>query len=442
MEEFMEPLFRVAPRRALALILMYVLGASSAFALDTELIQSGFNNPVFLTAPAGDSRLFVVERTGKIQVRSGNTWSTFLDITGQVDSSGERGLLGLAFDPNYATNRTFYVDYIDNTTKSTQIARFTATTANPNVADSTGAPILSIAQPPNLSNHKAGWIGFRPGESNNLYIATGDGGGGNDLRLLPNGAPDPNWDNNAQNTNRMLGKVLRIDVHPANPNVPYSIPATNPFANGGGAPEVWDYGLRNPFRDSFDRTKGNLIIGDVGQGAREEVDFEPASSPGGNNYGWRLREGRIETPTVGVGGPLVPGMVDPVYDYEHGGGTFHGSTVIGGYVYRGSLLKNAEGQYFFGDFGNGQIWSMDTDPVTGELLVGTLRDRTAELHRLNSFSQIVSFGEDGFGNLYVVDLSGRVFEIVPEPRTYAILSAALALLVWRMGRRGQPSPIG
>jgi glucose/arabinose dehydrogenase len=418
-----------------------VLGASPAFALDTELIQSGFDNPVFLTAPAGDSRLFVVERTGKIQVRSGNTWSTFLDITGQVDSTGERGLLGLAFDPNYATNHTFYVDYIDSATKNTQIARFTASTANPNVANSGGTPILSIVQPPNLSNHKAGWIGFRPGESNNLYIATGDGGGSNDLRLV-NGAPDPNFDNNAQNTDRLLGKILRIDVHPSNPNVPYSTPNSNPFpssSNPAVKSEVWDYGLRNPFRDSFDRTKGNLIIGDVGQDVREEVDFESATSPGGNNYGWRLREGKIATPTGGVGGPLVPGMVDPVYDYEHGGGTFHGSTVIGGYVYRGSLLKDAEGHYFFGDFGNGQIWSMDTDPVTGELLVGTLRDRTAELHRLNSFSQIVSFGEDGFGNLYVVDLSGRVFEIVPEPRTYAILIAALALLVWRMGGRGQPS---
>ncbi len=395
-----------------------------ALALDTQLVESGFSSPLFMTAPEGDPRLFVVEREGRIKVRSGGAWSTFLDIRAQVDPTGERGLLGLAFDPNYRTNGRFYVDYIDSTTGNTQIARFTA---SGDVASTAGTPILNIAQPPDLSNHKAGWIGFRPGEPNNLYIATGDGGGSNDLRA------DPNFDNNAQNTNRLLGKILRIDV--SDPNRAYGIPSGNPFANGGGAPEVWDYGLRNPFRNSFDRTKGNLIIADVGQDAREELDFETASSADGNNYGWRLREGKIATPTGGVGGPKPTGAVDPVYDYLHGNGIFDGEAVIGGYVYRGSFLKGVQGEYFFGDNVSGRIWSMETDPVTGALLPGTVRDRTAELKRLNQFDNIASFGEDGFGNLYIVDFSGKLLEVVPEPGTYVMMLVALMPMAWRLLRR-------
>jgi glucose/arabinose dehydrogenase len=397
--------------------------AASALALDTQLVESGFSSPVFMTAPEGDSRLFVVERSGVIKVRSGGVWSTFLDISSQVDPTGERGLLGLAFDPNYQTNHTFYVNYIDSTpAHSTQIARFTGAG---NVANTVGTPILSIAQPPGLSNHKAGWIGFRPGENNNLYIATGDGGGSNDSR------PDP-FDNNAQTTSSLLGKILRINVHPSNPNVPYGIPDNNPFAAGGGAPEVWDYGLRNPFRNSFDRATGNLIIADVGQGAREELDFESANSPGGVNYGWRLREGTIPTPTGGVGGD-APGATDPVFEYIHPGGA--NLAITGGYVYRGSLLQEIEGEYFFADSQTGQVWSLQTDPVTGALLPATLRDRTAELSRLNSFDSIVSFGEDGVGNLYMVDFAGNLLQIVPEPGTYVMLLFALIPLAWRMRRR-------
>src|SRR5690348_11714287 len=273
-------------RRLVASLPLLVLSSFSApaFSLDTQLIESGFNSPVFLTAPEGDSRLFVVEREGRIKVRDGGVWSTFLDISAQVDPTGERGLLGLAFDPSYGTNRTFYVDYIDQATKNTQIARFTASASNPDLAVPTGTNLLTIQQP-NETNHKAGWIGFRPGENNNLYIATGDGGGSN----------DPN--NNAQNKNSLLGKMLRIDVRsdafPNDASRNYAIPMGNPFRSGGGAPEVWDYGLRNPFRNSFDRTKGNLIIADVGQDTREELDFEPVGK-GGNNYGWRVREGKIQ----------------------------------------------------------------------------------------------------------------------------------------------------
>jgi glucose/arabinose dehydrogenase len=400
--------------------------AGSAFALDTKLIESGLDSPIFLTAPDGDSRLFVAERGGIIKVRTGGVWSEFLNISGDVDKSGERGLLGLAFDPNFKTNGLFYVDYIDKTTLDTKIVRF-----NANALSLGGTVLLTVPQPPDphisgviVDNHKAGWIGFRPGDPNNLYIATGDGGNANDSR------PIAGFDNNAQNTNQLLGKILRIDVHPTAPGVLYST-AGNPFASGGGKPEVFDYGLRNPFRNSFDRANGNLIIADVGQGAREELDFESMSSPGGNNYGWRLREGKIETPTSGIGGPLPQGAIDPVYDYQHGSGTFEGIAVIGGYVYRGSLLKDTNGTYFFGDL-SGKVWSMETD-ADGKLLIGTLRDRTAELH-LSKFS-LDSFGEDGFGNLYIIDGSGEVFQIVPEPRTYAFMLAALAMLAWIVRRR-------
>jgi len=228
----------------------------------------------------------------------------------------------------------------------------------------------------------------------------------------------------------LLGKILRIDV--SNPNVAYTSPGSNPFAAGGGAPEVWDYGLRNPFRNSFDRKTGNLIIGDVGQDAREEINFESASSPGGTNYGWRLREGTIATPG-GVGG-VLPGATEPVYEYENIKPP--GNAITGGYVYRGTFLKEIEGEYFFADSVTGQVWSMDTDPTTGALLPSTERERTTELERLNSFGSIVAFGEDGSGNLYMVDFfGGQLLQIVPEPQTYFMLLIALIPLAWRMMRR-------
>lgn len=411
------------------LALASALVSPAALALNTQLVAPGFTAPLYLTAPEGDPRLFVVEQGGFVKVHSGGTWSTFLDIHRQVDTSGERGLLGLAFDPNYAVKGapgfgTFYVDYIDHATKNTQISRFTVS-SNPNVANPVGAPILTIAQPPGRNNHKAGWIAFRPGDQNDLYVATGDGGS----------SYDP--DNNAQNTHRMLGKVLRLNVRSdAFPNDAarnYAIPTGNPFASGGGAPEVWDYGLRNPYRDSFDRGSGAFYIGDVGQGTREEIDFEAASNAGGNNYGWRLREGKIATPKGGVGGD-APGAVDPIYDYAHDTSPFGGVAVIGGYVYRGSLLKNIQGEYFFGDL-SGRIWSLRIDSA-GKMVPGSLVDLTAELNPLGRLATISSFGEDGLGNLYILDYrGGKVFEVVPEPSAYLILMGGLGLL-WLALRRG------
>jgi hypothetical protein len=233
------------------------------------VVTSGLDTPLFLTAPAGDPRLFVVERGGTIRIIQNGVLlnQPFLDISTQVESStGERGLLGLAFDPSYSSNGKFYVDYIDSTTAhNTQIAGFTVSAGNPNVANPSGTSILSIDQPA-FSNHKGGWIGFRPNEPSNLYIATGDGGDAN----------DPG--NRAQSLSSDLGKILRIDVqHPAN-GLNYSIPASNPFAGGASIDDkIWAYGLRNPYRDSFDRATGDFYIADVGQNAaRRSISNLPA----------------------------------------------------------------------------------------------------------------------------------------------------------------------
>jgi glucose/arabinose dehydrogenase len=358
-----------------------------AHALDTVLVGSGFDQPVALTAPAGDSRLFIVEKAGRIQVMANGASSTYLDISAQVDAEGERGLLGLAFDPNFAANGRFYVNYIDK---------------------------FSITQPAGLSNHKAGWIGFRPGDGGNLYIATGDGGGGN----------DPN--NNAQNLSSNLGKMLRITPQAGGG---YTVPADNPFVGAAGNDEIWAYGLRNPYRNSFDRASGDFWIADVGQGLREELDFEAAGTAGGRNYGWRAREGSIDNPNVSD--PAPANAIDPLFDYAHGA---MGGTVIGGYVYRGEGEAGLDGTYFFGDFNSGKIFSLRE---TGGA-VGSFMDRTAELGTPFGGFTLSAFGEDGAGNLYVMGLDGNVYRFaaaVPEPATWASLGLGLGLLGWRLRRR-------
>ena len=386
-----------------------------AHALDSVLVGSGFSQPVALTAPAGDSRLFIVEKAGRIQVMANGASSTYLDISAQVDAEGERGLLGLAFDPNFAANGRFYVNYIDKATKNTVVAAYTAPSAAANSVDPASAkPIISITQPAGLSNHKAGWIGFCPGDGNNLYIATGDGGGGN----------DPN--NNAQNLSSNLGKMLRITPQAGGG---YTVPADNPFVGAAGNDEIWAYGLRNPYRNSFDRASGDFWIADVGQGLREELDFEAAGTAGGRNYGWRAREGSIDNPNVGD--PAPANAVDPIYDYAHG---TMGGTVIGGYVYRGSGEAGLDGTYFFGDFNSGKIFSLRE---TGGA-VGSFMDRTAELGTPFGGFTLSAFGEDGAGNLYVMGLNGDVYRFaaaVPEPATWASLGLGLALLGWLLRRR-------
>src|SRR3984893_17034743 len=306
--------------------------------LDAIRVASGLSSPLFSTAPPGDfNRLFIVQQNGVIRILNLNTGvlnaTPFLTISG-LQSGGEQGLLGLAFDPSYATNGKFYVKctVAGGAVKAgVNQNRQYQDSSNPDIPATTPANIktlLSIDQAE--TNHNGGWIGFspRPGDDHNLYIADGDGGNSNDQdggvgHIEPGG--------NAQNNTTLLGKMLRIHVDPATGT--YTIPANNPFFGSATLKrEIWAFGLRNPFRDSFDRTTGRMFIGDVGQDSREEVDVQQPSNPGGGeNYGWRLREGTIATPTGNrvVGGSPPPGNVDPILDYPH----TTGQTVIGGYVY-------------------------------------------------------------------------------------------------------------
>ncbi|MES2708515.1 MAG: PQQ-dependent sugar dehydrogenase [Verrucomicrobiota bacterium] len=386
-----------------------------AQALSLQQAATGFSQPLFVTAPEGDSRLFVVEKGGTVRVVQGGSTlpAPFLDLSSSVSTAGEGGLLGLAFDPNYATNGRLYVNYIDSLTNSTVVARYTVSGDPNTVSAASGQTIISVAQPAGQTNHKAGWIGFRPGETANLYIATGDGGGSN----------DPG--NRAQNLSDNLGKILRLDVSAPGPG--YTIPAGNPFAGAtAGNDEIWAYGLRNPYRNSFDRQTGDFYIADVGQGAREEVNFEAAAAEGGNNYGWRAREGTGDNPGVGDAPPA--GAVDPVYDYTHASQPAGSASITGGYVYRGDAIPDLDGTYFHGDFVNGTIYTFSYDGAT----VTGLTDRSAELNAptLLGPGSISSFGEDGFGELYVVDIGGTVYKLVPEPTAglLACLSGSLLLL--------------
>jgi glucose/arabinose dehydrogenase len=390
--------------------------ANAETPLRLDLFASGFSQPLFVGAPAGDNRLFVVEKGGSIKiVENGIVQPTpFLNLSSQVNTSGEQGLLGLAFDPNYATNGRFYVNYISAATQDTVIARYTAS-ANRNLADSnSGQVILTVDQPSGFDNHKAGWIGFRPNEPSNLYIATGDGGGGN----------DPN--NLAQNTSSNLGKILRVDV--SGSAAGYTIPAGNPFAGAtSGIDEIWAYGLRNPFRNSFDRLTGDFYIADVGQSTREEVNFEAASGVAGVNYGWRAREGKADNPSVGDATPQ--GAVDPIYDYDHTSGR---RSITGGYVYRGGAIPEFQGTYLFGDFVAGTFGSFRySNGVLSELT-----DRTTQIDPTNAFpgSALSSFGEDGAGELYAVNISGSIYKLVPEPGITALLACGALTALTRRRR--------
>jgi glucose/arabinose dehydrogenase len=373
--------------------------------LSAVRVASGLARPVFVTAPPGDhDRLFVVEQhSGQVKVlrlASGAVNPTpFLTVPG-VATGGEQGLLGLAFHPEFANNGLFYVNFVaaDNRvlTGITNVRRYRASAADPDVADPTSATtVLTIEQP--FENHNGGWLAFGP-RNGLLYIATGDGGSAN----------DPG--NRAQNLRELLGKMLRIDVNgndfPGDAARNYAIPAGNPFRNRADARgEIWAYGLRNPWRNSFDRQTGDLYIGDVGQDAVEEVNFQPASSSGGENYGWRPKEG--SKPTPDVGDPIPPGVVDPIHEYSHP----EGLSVIGGYVYRGAKIPALQGTYVFGDHFT-RIWSFRYDGRT----VAEFTDRTAELSRdVGPIRRVSSFGEDAAGEIYIVSLRGDVFRIVPAP---------------------------
>ncbi len=400
--------------------------AVSAAPLNLVRVTVGLSKPVYVTAAPGDNdHLYVVEQhSGQIRVMDRTTGvisaSPFHTI-GNITKGGEQGLLGLAFDPNYATNGHFYVNYTDSN-GDTQIERYSRSAGNPLQADATSAhKIMSIDQP--ASNHNGGWLGFSP-NNGYLYIASGDGGGGN----------DPN--NHAQTiTNDKLGKMLRVDVHGddfvGDDSRNYALPPTNPFVGGAGDDEIWAFGLRNPWRASFDRSTGDLYIGDVGQGAREEINFQAANAIGGANYGWRLREGLIQTP--GIGGPTPPGAIDPIYDYPRS----DGQAVTGGYVYRGPDPA-LRGEYFFADFVSDNLWSLKRDgngvwqvtDWTNELVLTNLDGLPLGINTLGNIS---SFGEDIFGELYIVDYDGEIFRVapVPLPAGIALLASATGFLLTR-----------
>ncbi len=354
-------------------------------------LSTSLTGPLFLASPPGDvSRLFVVERAGVIRILDAATGSAsavpFLDIRGLVSTDGERGLLGLAFDPDYAASRRFFIFYTD-LAGSLVIARYGTDPANADLADhASGTPLLSIPHP-TFSNHNGGLLAFGPDRC--LYIATGDGGGSGDPA------------NNAQNPTVLLGKLLRIDPTTGNA---CTLVVSNPFTPPEGAPEVWSLGLRNPWRFSFDRQTGDLYIADVGQHRREEVNVVRGDHPGrGENFGWRLMEGSL---CFIPAAECNPGTLTlPVWEYAHESGS---CAITGGYVYRGAITPTLAGTYFYGDFCAGFVNSfrVTTEGIAQHHLTWPLLAPPG--------GQLVSFAEDAEGELYVITLTGGVFRIVPN----------------------------
>lgn len=373
----MQPLYYL-----LMAFLVVACSSSLAQPIELEPFVSGIEQPTTITnAGDGSGRLFVTSKTGQIHVIEGGKVldTPFLDISEQITTNNERGLLGLAFHPNYEENGRFFINYT-NLDGDTVIAEYSVSD-DPNVADASSEQILLTIEQPQ-SNHNGGQLAFGP--DGYLYIGTGDGGGGGD---------DHGEIGNGQSLDTLLGKILRIDVDSGDP---YAIPADNPFANSDEAlPEIWAYGLRNPWRFSFDRETGDLWIADVGQNAWEEVNFQPADSPGGENYGWRLMEGThcFNPPENCNDGTLVL----PVLEYSHD----VGSSITGGYVYRGSAYPELVGTYFFGDYVSGRLWGA-TQNSEGEWSMEQLLDT-----KLN----IVAFGEDEAGELYVADFAGDIYRV-------------------------------
>ncbi|HEX5076103.1 MAG TPA: PQQ-dependent sugar dehydrogenase [Gemmatimonadaceae bacterium] len=356
---------------------------SSTFSLRAQQIVEGLANPVYLTAPKNDPRLFIVEQPGRIRiVKDGALLATpFLDITARVVSGGERGLLSLAFDPAYATNGRFYV-YYTGAQGDIFIDRFTVS-GNPDIANTTSDPVLTIQHRVN-ANHNGGLLLFGP--DGMLYAGVGDGGGAGDVP------------NNAQNIDVLLGKILRVNVA----TLPYTIPAGNPFSGQAGADEIWAYGLRNPWRFAFDvppdGSPPQLYIADVGQGAREEVDVADASAAG-RNYGWHTMEGtQCYNPSTGCN---QAGLTLPVLDYDHG----QGCSITGGFVYRGAAIPEIRGLYFYSDYCSGWLRSF-------RLSSGTAVEQRD--WAFTNIGNVTSFGVDGAGELYMLSTSGRVYRVVKQ----------------------------
>jgi glucose/arabinose dehydrogenase len=353
---------------------------------DLVPVASGFSNPLDVQQPNdGTGRLFVVEQAGHIQIiQSDGTRaaSPFLDVSSRTGftSGGETGLLGLAFHPRYSQNRRFFVNYTRNVAGQLQsvIAEFTASSADPNFSDANTENILFTVNQP-FSNHKGGSLVFA--KDGFLYIGLGDGGSSGDPQC------------NGQNLNVLLGKILRIDVDsPHSAGLNYAIPSTNPFVGQNARGEIWLYGLRNPYRFSFDTANGNLWIGDVGQSSYEEVDML-APQQSGANMGWNLREGThpFSTACTQTGATLT----DPIFDYDRSQGD---ATVIGGHVYHGIKMPALAGTYIFGDFISGRVWSLRHN---GQAWTRSSVTTTAG-------SDLASIGEDRSGELYVARYSSGV----------------------------------
>ena len=362
--------------------------------LSFEIFQNGFSSPTTITN-AGDDRLFIMEQDGVIKFIESENITTFLDIKDRVSSpsdnlggyTDELGLLGLAFHPNFQTNGYFFINYTNNN-KNTIISRFSIDQNDPNIADvSSEEIIMEIEQP--YSNHNGGCIAF--GLDGFLYIGMGDGGSGGD----PQGY--------GQNMNSLLGKILRIDVS----SLPYTIPPTNPFVEQlNHKPEIWASGIRNPWKFSFDKTTGDLWIGDVGQNSFEEIDFQSSDSPGGENYGWKCYEGYEPFDISNCNDQYT----DPVHTYVNNGFP-NDCSVTGGHVYRGSQYPNFVGHYIFGDYCSGKIFTLyDGGNANFDL---TTQENTDIF--------ISCFGEDANGELYIADRnSGIIYSIIDNSNSTSV----------------------
>jgi len=351
---------------------------------------SGLESPVDLQAPPGDSRLFIAELTGRIQIVEGGVVRTtpFLNLRSRVlPLAGESGLLSFTFDPGYSTNGFVYVHFIErnlNVNGDIVVERYQVSSTDPNVLQTPGTEVIRIPHH-DAQNHYGGRVMFGP--DGKLYLSTGDGGGGN------------NQFGHAQDAMSLLGKMLRIDVSALDPNQvpPYAIPPDNPMWPTVGRNEIWAIGLRNPFRPAFDMPAGRLYIADVGQGAREEVDVVDASLPG-LNYGWSIMEGFM---CLGIGGNCgTAGLTAPVYDYDH----TQGNAIIGGFVYRGTAIPELQGTYLFSDLHSGFLRGLTLQNGVATVVQAPMASAGTDV--------TLSFGQDGMGEVYILTAANRVLKIV------------------------------
>jgi glucose/arabinose dehydrogenase len=359
--------------------------ATAPLALALQEVASGLSAPIFLTAPAGDSRLFILERPGRIRVvQNGNLLATsFLDISPLTSTSGERGLLSMVFHPQYASNGYFFL-YYTNLAGDIVIERRQVSAGNANVADPLSALTILAIPHPTFSNHYGGLLSFGP--DGYLYAGTGDGGSAGD----PSG--------NAQNTNVLLGKLLRLDVNASTVAQPYAIPADNPFAGTAGArAEIWAYGLRNPWRYAFDVPAQLLYLADVGQANWEEVDVRPVGQAG-NNYGWNSMEGAhcYNSSSCNQAGLVLPAI-------EYGHDAAGACSITGGYVYRGTALPELTGQYLYSDYCSGWLKSFSYSNGTASAVTDW---------GITNVGNILSFGQDAQNELYMLSGTGKVYRVI------------------------------